>query len=178
MSVSEFVARGFDTRPLQHRRSFDAREVLAAADAERAALHPNAVGTLLGQVALMGLAVFGIIELAGPFARSARSHIDRTSTPTSGRLRLAGSGLYLSVAGRPVAGSFAGTTLARNPHSPTPHAAMRMLPPSDARHRPIGSAKAAPAMEQAMSEPRTSAPGRTFDLSYRLIFGSFALAVS
>src|ERR1700730_7855953 len=57
--------------------SSDAREVLATANAERAALHPKAARALLGQIALIGPAVVGIIELSGPFARSARPHIDQ-----------------------------------------------------------------------------------------------------
>jgi len=68
----------------------------------------------------------------------------RTWTPTSGRLRLDGSAFLLSVTGRPVAGSRAGTTLTSVPQSAPPQRAIRVVPPSSARHSPIGSAVAGP----------------------------------
>src|SRR4051812_17238200 len=66
----------------------------------------------------------------------------KTSTPISGRLRLAASELFLSVWGWPVAGSSGGFTLATTAHRSGPQAWMRMVQPSLSSHSPVGSATA------------------------------------
>jgi hypothetical protein len=68
----------------------------------------------------------------------------KTTTPTSGRPRRASSGLFLSVHGRPVAGSFGGSTLTSVPQSAPPHVPTRTFDPSFANQRPAGSAYAVP----------------------------------
>src|SRR5215467_777228 len=63
------------------------------------------------------------------------------STPTRGRLRFAGSALFLSVGGRPVAGSICGFDCTMKPHKFRPHGLILIFAPSLASHRPIGEAK-------------------------------------
>src|SRR4051794_4851705 len=66
----------------------------------------------------------------------------KTSTPISGRLRLAASELFLSVWGWPVAGSSGGFTLATTAHRSGPQAWIRMVQPSLSSQSPVGSAAA------------------------------------
>src|SRR5215467_448092 len=66
------------------------------------------------------------------------------STPTRGRLRLAGSALFLSVGGRPVAGSICGLDCTMKPHKFRPHGLILIFAPSLASHRPIGEANPVP----------------------------------
>src|SRR2546423_889869 len=74
--------------------------------------------------------------------------------PISGRLRLLGSELFLSVQGRPVAGSVGVFIPAGVPQGAAPHFARRTRLPSIACHRPRGSAVAGP-MPAAMSAQAT-----------------------
>src|SRR6266853_6746109 len=81
-------------------------------------------------------------------------------TPTRGRLRFAGSTLFLSVIGRPVAGSFRGLDCAMKPHKLRPHGLILIFAPSLASQVPTG--EETPVSPLAMKAIEESATNNSF----------------
>src|SRR6516225_3965392 len=78
-------------------------------------------------------------------------------TPTRGRPRLAVSGLFLSVLGRPVAESFGSFSATIAPHNSAPQFAIRTVAlPDSVSHFPVGSAANAAFGSRAGIDPQTS----------------------
>ena len=79
-----------------------------------------------GEGAGIGLAVRGVVDVAGPLIGRPLGFMPSTiGTPSSGRLCLLASALFLSVFGWPVAGSFGSLSQTSAPHSAPPQLVMR-----------------------------------------------------